>query len=261
MKVEADFWRSWWNEQARRSGSDYALNRRTSVRLELLEEKALQQFLEEVDPQPQDAILDAGCGSGRNISILSARVREIVGVDYSDQMLARAKEKIIAEGLSNARLLQADITKLQFAPDTFDKVICASVLQYLDDADCEQALKELVRVCKPGGKLVIHLKNGASLYGLSLKTVRLVARLFGKRMKPEHYRSRRWHESRLARQGAVPGNYDGFGIFTFVPLPAAVVGRLLDFELRLRLPRFFKKLAVNYQLTVQVNKPVSPQGS
>jgi ubiquinone/menaquinone biosynthesis C-methylase UbiE len=254
MKPQTDYWKSFWDEQARGAGSDYALNRRTSVRVARLEEESLKQFVEAVDPRPGDVVLDAGCGSGRNISILSPLVKEIVGMDYAEHMLVRAGERVAQEKLNNVKLMPGDVTRLQFPSNTFDKVVCASVLQYLDDEDCALALREMVRVCKSGGTLVMHIKNGASLYGVSLKLLRPVARLFGRQMKPEFYRSRRWHERTLQRDGATVTDYDGFGILTFVPLPQRAVGWLLNCEMCAPVPRFLKKGAVNYKMTVRVSK-------
>lgn len=254
MKSEADYWRNFWNEQARHSGSDYALNRRTNVRLEELEQRALQQFLEAVAPHSSDVVLDAGCGSGRNVSVLSPLVGSVIGMDYSEQMIERAKERVAVEKLSNVTLIQGDVTSLQFSDNTFDKVICASVLQYLDDAECAQALHEMMRVCKPGGRLILHVKNGTSLYGFSLKLLRPIARFMAKKMKPEFYRSRAWHERALTREATRILGHDGFGIFTFVPLPQGVVSRLLQFELRCGGPHFLKRFAVNYKITALVEK-------
>jgi Methylase involved in ubiquinone/menaquinone biosynthesis len=254
VKLERHYWRDFWNEQARHSGSDYALNRGTNIRLNELEQRELQQFLKAVTPCSSDVVLDAGCGSGRNISVLSPLVGAIVGMDYSEQMIERAKERVAAEKLSNVTLIQGDVTSLQFSDNTFDKVICASVLQYLDDADCAQALHEMVRVCKPGGRLILHVKNGTSLYGLSLKLLRPIARLVAKKMKPEFYRSRAWHERTLTREATRILDHDGFGIFTFVPLPQRVVSRLLQCELRCGGPAFLKRFAVNYKLTALVEK-------
>lgn len=253
MKSHTDYWKNWWNEQAGRSGSDYSLNRQTSVRLTELERSSEIQFMGAVAPAKTDEILDAGCGSGRNLSLLSPLVKRVVGIDYSEQMILRAREMVQREGITNAQLETGDITKLQFRDAAFDKVICASVLQYLNDEECAQALAELCRVTKRGGRLILHVKNGTSLYGLSLKVIRPIARLFGKKMKPEFYRSRAWHERTLAAQGGRVIESDGFGILTFVPLPAAVVRLLLGFELRFLTARFLKRYAVNYKLTLTVD--------
>ena len=254
MKPPAEYWKNWFDEQASHAQSDYALNRGTTLRLDELESRSARNFLEAVDPQPEDFVLDAGCGSGRNISVLSPRVKGVMGIDYAEHMVQKARERVAAEKLTNVKLMPGDLTALQFPSDSFDKVVCASVLQYLDRAGCERALEEMIRVCKPGGRLVLHVKNGTSLYGVSLKCARTAARLLGRPAKPEFYRGRGWHERVLRRLGGRVLQYDGFGFLTFVPLPQKVVGWLLRCEMRWLTAKRLRRFAVNYQLTVLVEK-------
>jgi len=254
MKEPAKYWKAWFDERARNATSDFVLNRGTTLRLNELERDAQRQFLAAVNPKPQDIILDAGCGSGRNISILSPLVKEVVGLDYSEQMLQRARERVAEERLNNVKLLTGDVTQLQFETGTFNTVVCASVLQYLDDNDCAQALNEMARVCRSEGRLILHIKNGTSIYGLSLKVLRLISGLLGRRMKPEYYRSRRWHEKTIQKLGGVVVEHDGFGFLTFVPLPRRVVALLLRAERHLPLQSAMKRWAVNYKMTVRVKK-------
>lgn len=254
MSSSSEFWKRWWNDQALQPSSDYVLNRRTAVRVDALEKHALEEFLTAVAPKPDDAILDAGCGSGRNLSLLAPRVGQMVGLDYSEAMLVRARDRLESEKLSNVQLLQGDVTQLPFPADSFDVVVCASVLQYLNDTECERAIQELVRVCKPGGRLVLHVKNGTSLYGCSLRILRMIAKALRHPTKPEHYRSRRWHESTLAANGGVVTDFYGFGIFTFVPLPGRVVGYILRLESNLPIPRPMRRFAVNCQIALNVKK-------
>jgi ubiquinone/menaquinone biosynthesis C-methylase UbiE len=256
MEPSTEFWRNWFDERAQKTDSDFVLNRGTSLRLEPLENRAQRQFLDAVDPKPTDVVLDAGCGSGRNISLLSPLVKEIVGLDFSAQMLRRAVERAQIEKLANVQFVSGSVTELKFADHSFDKVVCASVLQYLDDAQCALAIRELIRVCKPGGTLVLHVKNGTSLYALSLRLLRLTQRLLGMPMMPEYYRSRRWHLRTIENSGARLLDFDAFGIFTFVPLPRWAVQRLLQLELRIAKGKAFKQFGVNFKLTLRVNEIV-----
>lgn len=254
MKTTTDYWKNWFDERAKHATSDYILNRGTTLRLNELEARAHKQFLEAVNPQPADAVLDAGCGSGRNISILSSLVKRIVGIDFSQEMLAKAAERVVNEKLTNVKLVAGSVTELEFPDDAFDKVVCASVLQYLDDGDCEAAFREMVRVCKNHGTIVLHVKNGTSLYAFSLKLMRFVFRLVGKEVMPEHYRSRAWHEQTLRKCGAVVTDYDAFGIFTFVPLTGWAVQRLLQWEMKLVKGKWLKRFGVNFKITARVEK-------
>ena len=73
-------------------------------------------------------------------------------------------------------------------------------------------------------------------------------------MKPEFYRSRAWHLAVLQKMGASVIQADGFGLLTFVPLPGAVVGMLLNLETKVGLPPFLKRFTVNYKMTCRVAK-------
>jgi len=253
-----DYWKQWFNERAKTATSDYVLNRGTTLRLDELEVKSLNQLISAVAPKRTDVVLDAGCGSGRNLSILSRQVKRIVGLDFSEQMLERAKQRIAAEQLSNVRLTQGSVTQLEFPDSHFDKVVCASVLQYLDTKDCEVALEEIVRVCRPGGTVVLHIKNGTSLYALSLKLVKIYLQLIGRTPKPEHYRSLGWHTAVLRRYGATVVDYDSFGIFTFIPMPSALMQKILKSEIRFLRGKRWKRFGVNFQMTLRINKKYSP---
>ena len=250
-KSTTEYWKQWFDERARNASSDYVLNRGTTLRLDELETRSLEQFLQSVAPKSSDVVLDAGCGSGRNLSILSSRVKEIIGLDFSEEMLERARERVHSEDLANVSLTRGTVTDMKFPDARFDKVVCASVLQYLDTADCETSFREMIRVCKPSGTLVLHVKNGTSLYALSLSLLRVVSRLIGKEVMPEHYRSRQWHFTTLRKCGAAVIDYDSFGIFTFVPMPGALVRRVLQMEMRFLKGKWLKRFGVNLQITAR----------
>lgn len=254
MKTTTAFWREWWNECAKHSSADFEVDRGTSLRLYELEQRSEEQFLEAVDPKPTDLVLDAGCGTGVNICKIGALVSGIVGIDFSDEMIKRAEQRISTEKIPNARVMLGDVTRIEFPSDIFDKVICTSVLQYLSDDECMAALREMFRVCKEGGTIVIHAKNQTSLYGLSRKAAQSVARLLRRRTTPDYYRPRVWYERTISRLGAMIIDYDSFGIFTFVPLPKSIVRCLLQLEMMLVKGRGLKKFGVNYKMTVHIQR-------
>ncbi len=97
----------------------------------------------------QGRLLDVGCGTGNLCRELGRRYpqAEIVGVDASLTMLKRARTKV-----PSTQLLQADLSRpLPFPDDSFDGIVCSNVLYTLDRPG--EALKELRRVLKPGGRL------------------------------------------------------------------------------------------------------------
>ncbi len=97
--------------------------------------------------RPGDRVLDAGCGTGRNFPLLAvAGVTAFEGCDLSARSLAKA-------ALRGARVAQADAEQLPYRDASFDRVLSTYVLTSV--ANWRRALEELVRVLKPGGRLVV----------------------------------------------------------------------------------------------------------
>jgi ubiquinone/menaquinone biosynthesis C-methylase UbiE len=254
MKTNTGFWRDWWNDFAKRTGADFEADRGTTLRIDELEQRAARQFIESVDPNPTDLVLDAGCGTGVNFGKLSGLVAGIVGIDFSEEMIKRAERRITEEKISNVKLQMGNVMQIDFPSGTFDKVICTSVLQYLNEDECEAALKEMFRVCKNSAIIVIHLKNRTSLYGLSRILAQFIARLISKRTTPDYYRPRVWYERVISRCGGRIIDYDSFGVFTLSKLPKSIVGLLLQLEMKLLKGKRLKKYGVNYKITVRLNQ-------
>jgi len=103
-----------------------------------------------------DSVLDIGCGAGVDTLIAAVMVGtsgRAAGVDLVPEMVGRARENLAAAGLGNVTFDEASGEKLPFADDTFDAVISNGVFNLLPDK--RQALKEVHRVLKPGGRMMI----------------------------------------------------------------------------------------------------------
>ena len=101
-----------------------------------------------------ERIADVGCGPGFYCSELAEEVGRsgsVVGVDMSTAMLELASRRCAA--LSNVVLSQGEATSLPLAGASVDGVVCAQVLEYVQDVP--SALRELRRVLRPGGRVVI----------------------------------------------------------------------------------------------------------
>jgi len=253
-KTTIDFWKAWWDERAKPSISDREIDRGSARVLDELERRSKQQFLEAIDPKKDDLVLDAGCGTGANFSAISSSVHGIVGLDFSGEQLKRAEKRIAADKLSNVKLALGSVTQIDFGNSTFDKVICTSVLQYLNDEECETACREMIRVCKDGGIIVIHAKNRTSVYGVLLRVQKFIARRIGRKTTPDYYRPRAWYGKTLAKYGGEIVDFDAFGIFNFSPLPFSAVHRLLKLEMKWIKSKKLKAFGVNYKMTVRVTK-------
>jgi arsenite methyltransferase len=104
--------------------------------------------------QPGERILDAGCGPGFYVAELADIVGEdgsVAGADESADMLGLAAAR--SEGRPNVSFEEAKVTELPFADGEFDAAICVQVLEYVPEVDV--ALAELLRVLRPGGRLVV----------------------------------------------------------------------------------------------------------
>ena len=103
------------------------------------------------DIKPGETILDVGCGTGRLCSFVQDKHVDYIGVDISQKMLEVAKRDC-AQG----KFLQASMLRLPFTDHTFDRVFSIAALHHLATADERlAALRESVRVLKPGGKLYL----------------------------------------------------------------------------------------------------------
>lgn len=96
-------------------------------------------------------VLDVGCGPGTITADFAARVApgRVTGVDAAAGVLDRARVTAAERGLSNVTFAVADVHRLAFPDATFDVVHAHQVLQHL--ADPVGALREMRRVCRPGG--------------------------------------------------------------------------------------------------------------
>jgi ubiquinone/menaquinone biosynthesis C-methylase UbiE len=94
-------------------------------------------------------ILDAGVGTGRNFPFYPAG-SEVVGIDLSPAMLARAQRRLSAAA-TRVELREMDVTRLEFADHSFEAAVATFLFCTLPDELQVAALRELRRVVKPGG--------------------------------------------------------------------------------------------------------------
>ena len=100
---------------------------------------------------PSDEVLECACGTGLLTEVIAPRCRRLAATDFSANMLRRAEKK--CGKYRNTRFEQADIMSLRFPDGSFDVVVAANVIHLLDEP--YRALRELDRVCRPGGRIII----------------------------------------------------------------------------------------------------------
>lgn len=98
-------------------------------------------------------LLDAGVGTGRNFPFYPSG-SNVFGIDLSPAMLERARQRRDAFGMA-VDLREMNVMQMEFEDDSFDAVISTFLFCVLDSEHQIPALKELSRVCRPGGRIHI----------------------------------------------------------------------------------------------------------
>lgn len=107
----------------------------------------------EVINKSEGKVLEVGVGTGLSLPEYKKSL-EIVGIDLSREMLEKARERVSEEGLKNVKgLYEMDAGELKFADASFDTVVAMYVMTVVPDPD--KVMRELARVCKPGGQVVL----------------------------------------------------------------------------------------------------------
>ena len=111
--------------------------------------KAVRNFVDNI--AEDSLVLDAGCGNGKNMLYMQARDIKVIGIDFCDKLLNICKEKVL-------NVKYADVRNIPFENNTFDYVISIAVIHHLSiESDRRKAIDEMLRVCKPNGKILVSV--------------------------------------------------------------------------------------------------------
>jgi ubiquinone/menaquinone biosynthesis C-methylase UbiE len=131
------------NQRLAWAGGDYAaFGSRLQIMSELL--------CEAVDLRPDQRVLDVATGNGNTALAAARRSAEVTGLDYVPALLERARERAAAERLE-AEFIEGDAESLPFEDGSFGAVLSTVGVMFAPDQ--EAAARELLRVCRPGGRL------------------------------------------------------------------------------------------------------------
>ena len=107
-----------------------------------------------IQPLTADMIvLDVACGAAHASDPIAPLVRQVVGIDLTPALLRVGAQRLREAGVSNVLLQEANAESLPFLDESFDVVFCRSSLHHF--ADPQQAVSEMVRVCRMGGRVVL----------------------------------------------------------------------------------------------------------
>lgn len=115
-----------------------------------------------------DIVLECACGTGAISKYIAPKCKRLIVTDFSKGMLRQVSRK--CRKFKNITIRRADMTQLKCQDNRFDKVIAGNVLHLLEEPHA--AVKELERVCKIGGKIIIPTYINAH-QGVNQHAVRL----------------------------------------------------------------------------------------
>lgn len=115
-----------------------------------------------------DVVLECACGTGAISRHIAPTCKLLIATDFSGGMLRQAAKN--CRNYDNVRIRRADMMRLKCRDNRFDKVVAGNVIHLLEKP--EDALRELERVCRPGGRIIIPTYINAS-EGTNERAVRL----------------------------------------------------------------------------------------
>lgn len=117
-----------------------------------------------------DLVLECACGTGAISRCIAPKCKRLTATDFSVGMLQQARKN--CRSFENVTIKRADMTHLKCRDNRFDAVVAGNVIHLLEDPHA--AVKELERVCKPGGKIIIPTYINASA-GVNKRAVQLLS--------------------------------------------------------------------------------------
>tara|TARA_B100000315_G_C14421017_1_gene515551 strand:- start:44 stop:814 length:771 start_codon:yes stop_codon:yes gene_type:complete len=126
-----------------------------------------------------DIFLDVGCGRGDVLLNVSRRGIKCVGIDYSRHAIKLAS-KLLA-GQKNVTLIRSDVNSLNSPNNTFDKVLLGDMIEHLSKGDGLKCLKEVYRVLKKNGKVVVHTAPNLYFIKFIYPIIRMIFSMSGRK--------------------------------------------------------------------------------
>jgi arsenite methyltransferase len=131
-----------------------------------------RRIISALAPQVDEAILDVGSGPGHQVFEISSVVGpsgRVQGIDPAESAITIASRR--CSGLPNVRFEIGDAAQLPFEGETFDAVMSSQVFEYLENVSA--GLREMYRVLRPGGRVLIHDTDWGALLWRSSDSERM----------------------------------------------------------------------------------------
>jgi len=119
----------------------------------IADEQALRLLVEFSGAGPEDSVLDVACGGGLVVCAFAKTVRHATGIDVTPAMLERARVLASDKALGNVSWDEGNVERLPYPAATFSIVVSRFTFHHF--LDPLAVLKEMIRVCAPGGRVVV----------------------------------------------------------------------------------------------------------
>src|SRR4030088_1365451 len=116
-------------------------------------EAALQLIIDAAQPGPDDTVLDVACGGGIVVCAFAPHVRHATGIDVTPAMLERARTLAAEKRLANVTWQEGEVERLPYPDGAFTIVVTRFAMHHF--LDPRAVFREMVRVCAPGGRVVV----------------------------------------------------------------------------------------------------------
>ena len=133
-----------------------------------------------------DNVLECACGTGAITEEIAKKAQKVLATDFAEGMLKRASKKCRKYG--NVSFRQEDITDIKSADSSFDKAVAGNVIHLLPEP--EKALNELLRVVRPGGKVIIptYINMAKDSSGFAVKFIEKLGAEFKRQFDIDSYK-------------------------------------------------------------------------
>lgn len=144
---------------------------RISVIYESMDKMMKDKWRKELLKDVSGNVLEVGIGTGVNLSFYPEGI-QLTGIDFSPGMLKKARKKLDLLNLPyHVELIEMDIQQMDFPDNTFDYIVATCV--FCSVPDPVKGLKELARVCKPDGQIIMleHMRSDNKIVGKMMDLV------------------------------------------------------------------------------------------
>jgi SAM-dependent methyltransferase len=156
--LSAEHFDGWYAAQAATPAVAEIMNRHlgfpSGTRAGVVPAEAIPELAEELRLRPGSTLLDLACGRGAyGLLITKEAATSLIGVDFSAQALAEAREQAARLGVGNASFRVGELTATGLPDDSVEAVVCTDAIHFPDEPAV--AYGEIRRVLKPGGRVVL----------------------------------------------------------------------------------------------------------